>query len=488
MARMAKILRSLSLIGVLVALEISSIHADNSVYILSKYRQRVTSSTLNWLAIAHYEASSKEIVIGGFEIQRELDGNQAESPVVKERSLYVCRAFHSGVWVAGKQIEGEKKCTVTYLGNVVSYERYDLLENVDNAARLSWVAWDKLHQTPVGAVATESMYVARHVVSETENERTNKNLGYTHYIGTYDTSEGFGRINYVKDDGVEGTAESGEVLVETEPIFYELNAVKLNYNRKRILKRVTRVLRETTISNADSESAVLAEALGYTFNHSIYWGQGHATIKALNTSITLAKGPRVGYISWGIEDKSVRSNATTVKIRLEPGTAVNVTLRANYTDMEVPYTGELVSVYEDGERRSRMIGGMCREETMMDLKYEFGPIYYLSNMSIVPTTLPPPSTEAMLPTTTMKKTTKEPEYTSVQEETYGPNEQTPEVDENLIVPPRKTDTSNMQNDDGGPLSLKNKVEGSQSSSTSLSSSTSALALITLTIIAFHRIT
>lgn len=173
---------------------------------------------------------------------------------------------------------------------------------------------------------------------------------------------------------------------------------------------------------------------------------------------------------------------------MEPGTAVNVSLYANYTDMEVPYNGELVSVYEDGERRSRIIGGMCREETMMDLKYEFGPIYYLSNLSIVPTTLPPPSTEAMSPTTTMKKTTKEPEYTNVREETYAPNEQTPEVDENLIVPPRKSDTSNMQNDDGGPLSLKNKVEGASSSSTRLTVGRSSLAALTLSVIAFYRIT
>lgn len=110
---------------------------------------------------------------------------------------------------------------------------------------------------------------------------------------------------------MEGTAASGEVLVETEPKYYELNAVKLNYNRKRILKRVPRLLRKTTISNVGSEAAVLAEALGYTFNHSISWGQGHAMIKGLNTSITLAKGPKVGYIGWGIEEKTVQSNATT---------------------------------------------------------------------------------------------------------------------------------------------------------------------------------
>lgn len=172
-----------------------------------------------------------------------------------------------------------------------------------------------------------------------------------------------------------------------------------------------------------------------------------------------------------------------VKIRLDPGTAVNVTLRANYTDMEVPYSGELVSIYEDGERKSRMMTGMCREETMMDVKPEFGPIYYTSNMSLVPTTVAPPTTEAMTTTTI----TKQPEYTS-SKETHSIEEATPEIDENLIVPPRTNDQSSMQNDDGGPLSLKNKVEGEASSATSSIVLKPNLIFLAISAIAFYRIT
>lgn len=75
MARINNILGSLSLVGLLVALQIFSIHADNSVHILSNHRQRVTSSTLNWLPSTQYDVSANEIVIGGFEIQHELDGS-----------------------------------------------------------------------------------------------------------------------------------------------------------------------------------------------------------------------------------------------------------------------------------------------------------------------------------------------------------------------------------------------------------------------------
>lgn len=110
--------------------------------------------------------------------------------------MYVCRAAHSGVWVAGAQLKGEKRCTVTFLGNVQTTQTYELLENVDNAARLSWISWDKFHQIPTGAVVTDTMYVARHVV--TDDETDDDTSTSTHYIGTLNHDDKLGTIAYVK--------------------------------------------------------------------------------------------------------------------------------------------------------------------------------------------------------------------------------------------------------------------------------------------------
>ena len=93
--------------------------------------------------------------------------------------------------------EGEKRCLVTSLSSVKSYEKYDLLENVESAARVSWVDWDKYKVIPVGAVApsgSESYFVARHMAKE-ENEDS---LTQTHYIGTLNTKDGLGKITYIK--------------------------------------------------------------------------------------------------------------------------------------------------------------------------------------------------------------------------------------------------------------------------------------------------
>ncbi|CAK9812347.1 Protein unzipped [Anthophora quadrimaculata] len=470
-----RIYLGVGLFGVLLLLT----NADNSVHILSDY-QLITSTTLNWMPRAHYDPS-REIVIGGFEIEEGEDNafnNQAEKSE-RKRPLYVCRVLHTTVWVAGTQRGNEQRCTVTIHGSVQSYDKYELLENVDNAARVNWEHWDKYKATPIGAVATEKMFVARHAVhsnKELSGQDAEKTPRYTHYIGTLNSNDNLGTISYVKDDGTEGTAKSGDVLVETEPIKYDLTRVKLNWPKKRVIKRTPRELCKAKIVNNGPEAANMAKAFGYTYTYEVYWGQGHAILKGLNTTIKLINGTDLPKIMWGTMETTNRTDVYTVEVFLEPGTGINVTLNANYTDMEVPYTGTLIAHYEDCETKSRVISGIRREKTMFDIKPEFGPIYFLGNYSLVPTTTVPPTTEAS--TTVMPQ--------NVSRDTHKQETEDEDQDENMIIPPKKSDMSNMQSDDGGPLSLKNKVEVTTSSASLLRLNFGSL-IVSLTMFV-HRIT
>lgn len=106
----------------------------------------------------------------------------------------MCRAMHS-VWVAGTQRDKERVCTVTIHGVVQSYEKYELLENIDGAARIAWVHWDKYLQPHLGAVCVDkSWLVARHMVPKDKKEPR-----YTHYIGTLSSTENFGTIIYANE-------------------------------------------------------------------------------------------------------------------------------------------------------------------------------------------------------------------------------------------------------------------------------------------------
>jgi len=179
-----------------------------------------------------------------------------------------------------------------------------------------------------------------------------------------------------------------------------------------------------------------------------------------------------------------------VQVFLEPGTGINVTLKANYTDMEVPYTATLISHYEDGATTSRVISGIRQEETLFDIMPEFGPIYFLNNFSLVPTTIPPTTTTEP-PTTTTLMTTTTTAATTMKQETH--QQQTDDAsdleDENVIKLPKKTDISSMSND-GGPLSLKNKVEVMYAGATSVAFQSSLLMLIVppLLLLTLHKIT
>lgn len=93
--------------------------------------------------------------------------------------------------------DGEKRCLVTSLSIVKAYSKYDLLQNIDSAARVSWVDWNKYKEIPVGAISPsedENYFVARYMVKEGNND----SFEQMHYIGTLNTKDGLGKITYTK--------------------------------------------------------------------------------------------------------------------------------------------------------------------------------------------------------------------------------------------------------------------------------------------------
>lgn len=125
---------------------------------------------------------------------------------VKKRPVVVCRASYNGIWVSGELRPELKSCVVSLLGAKKNYDRYQVLQNVDNGARLDWVQWNKFGLVPMGAVACENgveMFVARHRVSTNEESNTADDtddygtVGFTHHIGKLDPNAGLGKISIV---------------------------------------------------------------------------------------------------------------------------------------------------------------------------------------------------------------------------------------------------------------------------------------------------
>lgn len=88
---------------------------------------------------------------------------------------------------------------MTIHGVVKSYTKYELLENVDGAARVAWVHWNRFLQPQLGAVYIDKMLVARHEAPKDKKSR------YTYYIGTLRAIDNhfFGSIVYVNEVSTE---------------------------------------------------------------------------------------------------------------------------------------------------------------------------------------------------------------------------------------------------------------------------------------------
>jgi len=98
------------------------------------------------------------------------------------------------------------------------------------------------------------------------------------------------------------------VLVETEPVRYELTGLQFDERRKRVLPK-PRVLASNVLSNAAATFPVHVDsALAYDSEYSLYWGQGKAILKGLPTSVRFANGTLIGDFKWGIPEMEQRKD------------------------------------------------------------------------------------------------------------------------------------------------------------------------------------
>lgn len=213
--------------------------------ILSPYNQQhVFSSTLQWTSIQPGKRLPENSVIGA--VATDTEDNTAES----EGKAFFCRINNQGMWLLGQvKTTGKDANTCVAFMHDQIYRKtvFDILENGDNGAKLSWMRWDKFHAPPSGTVSLvlsgdNYNYVARKAIPDSKD-------GYSHQLGRLDP-DGLGKLTVINDNRVE-SFEDGEVLKETEPFSYQLKDVKFNRFRERINKTPV-VLGRATLKNEDA--------------------------------------------------------------------------------------------------------------------------------------------------------------------------------------------------------------------------------------------
>lgn len=203
------------------------------------FNQALTSTILRWVEVRNPDKLPEHSVIGA--LKRNL--TPEDNAVIKEQEkAVICRLRVEGIWVSGGVINNT--CIASSHGQTQRNSKFEVLENQEGGARLSWVKWDKYILIPPGAVTGDDVnYIARRKAPETST--------FTYYLGRLEP-HGLGKLTIIQDDGTIADFEDGEILVETEPVSYEMKDINFNKWRKR-LTETPMVLGTSRLVNEDGE-------------------------------------------------------------------------------------------------------------------------------------------------------------------------------------------------------------------------------------------
>ncbi|CAH0556536.1 unnamed protein product [Brassicogethes aeneus] len=387
------------LVIVLIGLIMPFSRSEPYVHILSEnLDQVVTSTTLQW-----YPASGintfllQNAVVGANQtLKGSVSYDDTSDESVSTKPVYICRAKANGIWVTGQLRLDKNVCIVSHYNHVNEEKNFEILINIENSARLSWVYRDKYTLNPQGAVCSDEQHTL--FIARRKAKVHGKGGSLSYYVGIFDSTEDLGVFHLVDQNNNEIEFEDGEILVESEPVRYEFKS--LRFVLRRSPKKKT-ILGKAILKNEVEGLQRVESVISYNYTHFLSWGKGHGLLTGLPFTVHLNNGTSLKG-KWGISESAERIEMAPIERYLETGTAVNVTLIGNYTETDVPYTATVVAIYKDEKRREWVIHESKREKKMDEVYANFDPLYFIHNNSHVPTTTTTTSTTT---TTTTSKTT-----------------------------------------------------------------------------------
>ncbi|XP_075165667.1 beta-pore-forming protein unzipped [Haematobia irritans] len=351
--------------------------------------QTVTSSTLLWET---YDVKNSN------QLQYAVEGGKYISEE-EHYPIYVCRVTIEGVNTIGhtEKIQQAHVCVAAHYKNT-KYDHFDVLINKGHLGKVSWKHWRKFNLgIPVGAIWIDQFsYIARHKSPHSEGEHIK---GADYNLGRLDP-EGLGKIKAMEGDRQQDYDE-GEVLIETEPFRYELKDIEIKTNQMTTAVNVTE-LASGILANKIDKYILVETVLSYEYDYKQYWGTHEGVARGLPTKVFENATESPAEIRWALKSVDKRMETKSVRSKLWPGTAINVTLKGNYMKINAPYRAKLYAFYAGSEDSiSRKIYSEVEKSYLADVKLEFSPVYWIENGTFVPTT----TTTSTTSTTTHATTT-----------------------------------------------------------------------------------
>lgn len=98
--------------------------------------------------------------------------------------------------------------------------------------------------------------------------------------------------------------EDGQILVEAEPIRYELRDIKIDKWRTQIIRNLT-LLGSTTLANDEEISNLIETVISYKFDKVQYWGTLEGVSRGLPTKV-YETGKQPTEFNWGLKETLVK--------------------------------------------------------------------------------------------------------------------------------------------------------------------------------------
>ncbi len=304
-----------------------------------------------------------------------------DSSVLRLSESSLCRGYHENQLVPGStDVYG--RCVVGFFGKVFRLDKYQVMIDSTATTRLEWRRWNIFTKLPMGMVAytDDNQFVAR------------VKRGSSFRIGDLNPRRGLSGDIAVYTEGKDGTVteeflaeEGGEVLVEIEPVKYELRDIAFETRRAKVTKEVAQIgnhiLTRSDRDSAAEQYATVRSVIAYNASYHYYWGQHPAgLIRTLPTSAeAFDESGRTGKrydFSWGLPLDFVRQRILEVSYSLEPGTSVQCSATAQKTTTEMPYRAKLISWFADGKNKRRLIKGTYVETVFKEVETGYGWPYY----------------------------------------------------------------------------------------------------------------
>jgi len=354
----------------------------------SKYNgQLATSSTLRWRHI-----------MGGHGKNRIPVG--AVPSGTGNPSKVICRAEHHGTLLVGQTTIPDERCAVGFINKIHKKRKFEVLINTDRAARLEWRSYNKFAGVPVGAVAAVdensepasgdyNVFIGRHLgesgiwrpgAVEVPRRSSYSSFGKMRVFDQSDSSK----------ELVQPTEHSsGDILVEVEPVRYELDIHdisndKMFKNRPKETKKHEMLVNGSLFRFDDGrdEKARLQKVFSYELKKSEYYGQVSGMIKALPTTIRLSNGETQS-VPWGLPETSKQRETMMVGHDLKHQTAVDVFIVADKITLESPYRATLTSIFPDGTRRQRKnVEGVLQRKYLNNIRAEYSQVREIKQIKV----------------------------------------------------------------------------------------------------------